>query len=319
MASYGFLRAPTAATLGSFALAGLGLTVYRKSLFAVASAEAPGSQSQEVSETADPPNMIRAGASSRVFSSGVSMVSLRLKSSEDINHSVKLLRFEFPESDAISGLSLTSSVLTLTWPRGNLFPVLRPYTPVSRLDEAGHLDLMVKRYPGGKASTYLHSLEPGQSLRFVAALKGYPWIPNKYSHVALIAGGAGITPIYQLIQGIFRNPDDTTSVTLVVGVNSDRDVILKEKLDGIKEKFPDRLKIVYTVSKPAPGSPFRKGYVTEEVLRDALGGAAKENTKVFVCGPPAMEASLLGTRGWSGGTPGILQQLGYKSDQIHNF
>lgn len=178
---------------------------------------------------------------------------------------------------------------------------------------------MVKRYPKGKASTHLHSLKPGDDLHFVAALKGYPWKPNEYPHVALIAGGAGITPVYQLLQGIFQNPDDKTNVTLVAGVNSDRDVLLKEKLDDIKQRFPGRLKVVYVVSDPVAGSPFRKGYVTKEVLEDVLGDTAKENTKVFVCGPPAMEASLTGTRGWFGGKPGILQELGYREGQIHKF
>lgn len=178
---------------------------------------------------------------------------------------------------------------------------------------------MVKRYPDGKARTYLHSLEPGQSLRFVAVLKGYAWTPNKHPHIAVIAGGAGITPIYQLLQGIFQNPDDQTNVTLVFGANSDQDILLKDKLDAIKQKFPTRLKVVYTVCNPVPDSPFKKEFITEEVLRDALNGTAKEDTKVFVCGPPAMEASLVGTRSWSGGKAGILEQLGYMSDQIHRF
>lgn len=177
---------------------------------------------------------------------------------------------------------------------------------------------MVKRYPDGKASTYLHSLEPGQSLRFVAALRGYPWTPNKHPHVALIAGGAGITPVYQLLQGIFQNPDDKTKVTLVIGANSDHDILLKDKLDAFKDQHPDRLRITYTVSNPAPDSPFKKGYITDEVLRDVLDGSAKEDTKVFVCGPPAMETSLVGARR-SGGKLGILEQLGYSKDQIHQF
>lgn len=178
---------------------------------------------------------------------------------------------------------------------------------------------MVKRYPDGKASTCLHSLEPGQSLRFVAALKGYAWTPNEHPHVALIAGGAGITPIYQLLQGILQNPDDHTKVTLIIGANSDQDILLKDKLDPFKKQHPGRLRVVYTVGNPVSDSPFRKGYITREVLEDAIDGTAKEDTKVFVCGPPAMEASLVGTRTRTGGRAGILEQLGYKSGQVHKF
>ena len=37
--------------------------------------------------------------------------------------------------------------------------------------------------------------------------------------------------------------------------------------------------------------------------------------KVFVCGPPPMETSLVGDRK----TSGILEELGYRKDQIHKF
>ncbi|KAL4890117.1 protein kinase [Aspergillus ambiguus] len=60
-------------------------------------------------------------------------------------------------------------------------------------DQTGSVELMAKRYPNGKASSHLHSLVPGDSLTFAATLNGYPWVPNKFSQVYLIAGGAGIT------------------------------------------------------------------------------------------------------------------------------
>lgn len=47
---------------------------------------------------------------------------------------------------------------------------------------------------------------------------------KKYCHITLIAGCAGITPIYQLIQGVLRNPEDSTKITLGFGVNCDADV-----------------------------------------------------------------------------------------------
>lgn len=175
---------------------------------------------------------------------------------------------------------------------------------------------MVKHYPNGKASTHLHSLQPGDRLLFAAALRGYPWTPNKHPHVALIAGGAGITPMYQLIQGIFHNPDDRTKVTLVFGVNTDADALLQKEFDALARRFPDRFRVVYTVSNPAPSSPFQKGYVTQELLGEVLDSGEAE-TKVLVCGPPAMEVALLGGRGSQ--EAGILEKLGYRKDQVYKF
>lgn len=104
-------------------------------------------------------------------------------------------------------------------------------------------------------------------------------------------------------------------MTLVFGVNSDEDVLLKKEFEKFSEEYPDRFKAIYTVSHPKDGSPFRKGYVTKELLKEVVPSPSQKETKVFVCGPPAMEDSLVGK--WN--SPGILSQLGFRKDQIHKF
>lgn len=176
------------------------------------------------------------------------------------------------------------------------------------------MDFLVKRYPNGKQSTHLHSLKPGDTLLFAIAIPGYRYTPNMHSHVTMIAGGAGITPMYQLIQGIFNNPEDKTKITLVFGINNDEDALLKDEFESLTQRFPNRFTATYTVSQPSPGSKFRKGYVSRELLQE-VAPEPSDSTKVFVCGPPAMEASLLGGRG----APGILEQIGYKKGQVFKF
>lgn len=175
---------------------------------------------------------------------------------------------------------------------------------------------MVKLYPGGKASTHLHSLKPGDTLTF-APIKELAWTPNKHDHVALIAGGAGITPMYQLARGILHNPDDRTRVTLVWGVNTDEDIFLRDKFAAFEAKHPGRFKAVYVVATPEAGSKYQKGFVTAQVLERAglkAGEAKNQDVKVLVCGPPAMEKALGGKKG-----TGVLAELGYRPDQIYSF
>ncbi|KAL2820907.1 hypothetical protein BDW59DRAFT_150498 [Aspergillus cavernicola] len=258
----------------------------------------------------------------KVFGRGPAFKSLRLHSSENVNHNTKRLRFELPGGEnSQSGLSLTSALLTFSKPDGSWLPVVRPYTPVSKLDEPGFIDLLVKKYPNGKASTHLHSLKPGDNLFVLATLPGFTWTANKFPHIYLIAGGAGITPIYQLAQGILDNPADTTKVTVVFGVNTEDDLLMRSEFDAYKRRYPDRLDIHYTVSRPGEGfSPeegVRSGYVTKALLKEIMQGSAtseRSESKVFVCGPPAMEASLVGKGG-----KGILEELGYSKDRIHRF
>jgi cytochrome-b5 reductase len=172
----------------------------------------------------------------------------------------------------------------------------------------------VKKYSDGKASTHIHSLIPGDSLFFLGSIKAYPWKTNEFQHITLIAGGAGITPLYQLTSSILSNPQEKTAITLVFGINSDRDALFRNEFSEWEKKFPDRFKVVYTVSNPGPNSPFPKGYVTKELLENLVGKKGSE--KVFVCGPPGLEKALMGGRGNQGG---ILNELGFEKEQIYKF
>lgn len=183
----------------------------------------------------------------------------------------------------------------------------------------------MKRYPNGKQSSHLHSLSPGDTLLFAVVIPGFKWTPNLHDSITLIAGGAGITPVYQLIQGILSNPADKTKIRLVFGVNSEEDVLLRKEFEEFEARFGrDRFQAVYSVSsggKSVDGQRFRKGYITEELLREvaAPAEAGSATTKVMVCGPPAMEDALLGKKGWGGRQEGILARLGYRKEQIHQF
>jgi cytochrome-b5 reductase len=207
----------------------------------------------------------------------------------------------------------TAAILVLSWPKGSWTPVIRPYTPISDLNKPGHVDFLIKKYPNGKQSSHIHSLQPGDCLYFLAPLKGYSWTANKFPHVTLIAGGAGITPIYQLAKGILDNPEDNTSITMILGVNGDQDVLLKQEFDHWRKQFPERFQAVYTASKPIEGSELRKGYVNAELLKEVV--KMKDNDMIFVCGPPAMEKTLCGEKSLKG----VLEELGYRKDQVHRF
>ncbi|GIC92993.1 cytochrome b5 reductase family protein [Aspergillus udagawae] len=260
----------------------------------------------------------------RVFGKGPAFVYLQLHSSENVNHNTKRLCFRLPGGEnAQSGLDLTSALLTFSKPAGSWLPVLRPYTPISKLDKPGFIELLIKKYPNGKASTHLHNLKPGDSLLFIVGISGFSWTPNKFKHVYLIAGGAGITPIYQLAQGILDNPVDKTRVTVIFGVNTEDDLLLRSEFDAYKQRYPDRFNIHYTVSRPkeefSPERGIRSGYITKELLAELMQGPSEEDTKVFVCGPPAMETALLGSGSSGKGGNGILEQLGYSKDKVHRF
>lgn len=219
-------------------------------------------------------------------------------------------------------------------------PVIRPYTPVSDEgmqcvlpcrsytpltsfpDDVGYLDLLVKKYPNGPMSEHLHNMNPGQRLDMKGPIPKYPWTANKHTHIALIAGGTGITPMYQLARAIFKNPDDKTMVTLVFGNVGEEDVLLKREFEDLENEFPNRFRAFHVLNQPPKDWNGGSGMITKELLKTVLPGPKKDNIKVFVCGPPGLYKAVSGTKkspSDQGDLAGYLQELGYQKDQVYKF
>lgn len=182
---------------------------------------------------------------------------------------------------------------------------------------------MVKKYPNGKGSGKMHSMVPGDTLSF-KVLSEFPYKPNQFSDISLIAGGSGITPVYQLIRKVLNNPADKTKLTLAYANNTEEDILLKSEFDDLEMKFPDRFKAVYVVSKPSGTGDFHKGYITKEILQTMVPDAkGAEKVKVLVSGPPNMTTAVAGSKGgfgWTqGSTGGILKELGFSKEQVFKF
>ncbi|KAI0976541.1 oxidoreductase NAD-binding domain-containing protein [Xylaria arbuscula] len=248
-------------------------------------------------------------------------VSLLLKDVEIINQNTKRLVFHLPEGDQVSGLHVASAILTKFVPEGQK-AVLRPYTPTSDENAKGYIELIVKKYPDGPMSTYLHDLVPGQRLDFKGPLPKYPWTANKHEHIALVAGGTGITPMYQLIRAIFNNPDDKTKVTLVFGNVSEEDILLKRELAHIENTYPQRFRAFYVLDNPPKEWAGNKGYINKDLLKTVLPEPKEGNIKIFVCGPPGLYKAISGTKVSpkdQGELSGVLKELGYTEDQVYKF
>ena len=191
-----------------------------------------------------------------------------------------------------------------------------------RLGAVGYLDLIVKKYPNGPMSTHLHDMEPNQRLSFKGPIPKYAWEENKHSHITLIAGGTGITPMYQLTRAIFSNPNEKTKVTLVFGNLTEEDILLKKELEELENTYPQRFRAFYVLDHPSESWTQGRGHVTKELLKQVMPESKEENIKVFVCGPPGMYKAVSGVKPSpqdQGELTGILKELGYSKEQVYKF
>jgi len=250
-------------------------------------------------------------------------VPLTLESVTDVNHNTKRFKFKFEDSKAVSGLSYCSALLTKYQSSDSAKPTIRPYTPISHEGGKGHLELMIKKYPNGPMSSHIHSLKVGDTLEFKGPIPKYPWTMNKHDHVALIAGGTGITPMYQLCRAILENPHDKTKVTLVYGNIAKDDILLRDELRQLEAWTGGRFKMYQVLENPPEHWRQGKGYITKEMLGSILPPPSRgDDIKIFVCGPPPMYKAISGTKkspSDQGELSGFLKELGYSKDQVYKF
>ncbi|KAG5354607.1 NADH-cytochrome b5 reductase 2 [Yarrowia sp. B02] len=248
-------------------------------------------------------------------------VDLKLKSSKDLSHNTKALVFELPTADSTLGLTTASALLTkYVTPKGS--NVVRPYTPVSDPDAQGEFELVVKAYPDGKMSKHIHELKQGDTLSFKGPIIKYQWQPNLHKEITLIGAGTGITPLYQLIYAINKNPADKTKVNLFYGNATEGDILLKKEIDDIAKAKPEQFKVHYFLDKADPNWKGESGFISEEFIKGNSPAADSENVKVFVCGPPPFYKAISGAKVSptdQGEVDGALKNLGFSKDQVFKF
>ncbi|KAL9716610.1 hypothetical protein Ac2012v2_001060 [Leucoagaricus gongylophorus] len=252
--------------------------------------------------------------------------NFKLKKINPYNHNTSEFVFECPNDEA-SLLPITSFVYikasdpeALKGPNGK--PVVRPYTPISPPEHLGEITFLVKKYDTGNMSKYIHSLKEGEAIAIKGPLGKFPYKENEYEHVALIGGGSGITPLYQLLTHALGSPNNKTKFTLIYSNVTEKDILLREELEALKKKYSDKLDLIYYLDKPGENWKGGAGYITADVIRKHVASPdLKEKIKLFVCGPPPQITSLAGKKDGpqQGEFGGILKELGYTVEQVYKF
>jgi len=255
-------------------------------------------------------------------------VDFTLKKVEPYNHNTAKYIFNLPNNEA-SLLPVASCVVVKSASDSanplmgkNDKPIIRPYTPVSPSDQEGELTFIIKRYDEGNMSQHIHNLKPGEKLAIKGPIPKIPYEANKWEEVGMIAGGSGITPMYQIVHHALSDPLNKTKFTLIFANITPGDILLKDEFDALKAKHPDTFNVVYTVDKADGDWKGPTGYVNQELIQQHIAPASLgEKVKVMVCGPPGQVNAIAGKKDGmkQGQVGGILKELGYTEDQVFKF
>lgn len=210
---------------------------------------------------------------------------LPLKTKTLIAPNVYRFTFALPKPDTLLGLPIGQHVTIKAEVNGET--VARSYTPVSNNADRGVLELVIKVYHDGKLARHLATLNPGDEVLFRGPKGAMKYRPGLCKKIGMVAGGTGITPMYQVIRAICEDERDTTEVSLIYANRTEEDILLREELDTFARRYPKNFRVYYMLDKPPVGWTGGSGFVTQDLMAERLP-QPNLDSKVFLCGPPGM-------------------------------
>lgn len=240
---------------------------------------------------------------------------LKVARIDQLSPNVFRYSFKLPDPRDVVGLPIGQHVAIKATIDGK--SVTRSYTPTSNNLDTGLLELVIKVYPDGQLTgKFFANLKVGDEVLFRGPKGAYTHTVGQCKKIGMIAGGTGITPMYQLIRAICEDEYDTTEVSLILANRSEDDILLRKELETFARRYPKNFKLWYMLDSPPENWTYGSGFVTADVMKEKLP-APGPDTKIMLCGPPGMinaSKKALETLGFK--APGAVAKM---SDEVFCF
>jgi nitrate reductase (NAD(P)H) len=185
--------------------------------------------------------------------------------------------------------------------------VQRAYTPISAPDELGYFQILVKiyfpcppRFPdGGKLSMLLeHQIVHFDEIQVKGPLGSFTYLESglcsikqkkiRVTDFCMIAGGSGITPIFQVLHAVLNNPEDPTKCYLMDANRSIQDILCLQQLSTWAQQESSRFHMMHFLNtQPDTQFPCQVGHVTQDAIQGFF--PPPHASRLFlVCGPPGL-------------------------------
>ncbi|MEO6623815.1 MAG: 1,2-phenylacetyl-CoA epoxidase subunit PaaE [Burkholderiaceae bacterium] len=173
--------------------------------------------------------------------------------------------------------------------------VRRSYSICSAVQDQ-RLRVAIKRVADGQFSNWAaEHLVPGVVVDVLPPQGQFhvPLEPQSARHVVAFACGSGITPVLSIVKSTLL-AEPLGNVTLVYGNRSAGNVMFKEELEDLKDRFLGRLNLVWIMSRESQDIPLFNGHIDYDKCKDLLQHwiAPAGIDTAFICGPQDMMLSV---------------------------
>lgn len=108
----------------------------------------------------------------------------------------------------------------------------------------------------------------------------------------MLAGGTGITPMYQVLNHILQDRKDQTQIRLIYANIAPTDILLRQNLDNLAAKHPTRFDVYYVIEKNIPVAwKYGVGYITKDMIQEHCPPPDPGHMLLW-CGPPPMVEAM---------------------------
>lgn len=155
------------------------------------------------------------------------------------------------------------------------------------------LRVAIKSVKGGKFSTLANTmLKKGDVLEVMPPMGKFT--PKRLGKQYLaFAAGSGITPIMGIMKDVLQREPDS-QFTLVYGNRNRGSIIFREEIEGLKNRYMQRLRVYHVLSRELMDVPLFNGRIDAEKCTQLCETLIdlKKMDEAFLCGPEEMILSL---------------------------
>lgn len=169
--------------------------------------------------------------------------------------------------------------------------VRRSYSICTAPSES-ELRVAVKHVEGGLFSTFANkTLQAGEELEVMTPMGAFTTDinPDNEKSYVFYAAGSGITPVIALVKEILSR-EPLSDVTLFYGNRGFSSIIFRDEIEGLKNKYIGRFRLLHILSRENMGIPLNYGHIDSDKCKDLSRTFTdiQSADAYFICGPEGM-------------------------------
>ena len=137
--------------------------------------------------------------------------------------------------------------------------VKRPYSIASSPSQKGVINLTIKNVEGGHGTSFLFTMQKGDTLTFIGSLGAFT-LRNKESNLVFISTGTGIGPFRSMIKDLLEHGAQQ-QVYLFTGYRYEEEILYDEEFTTLAKKYTNFH--YYTIFSQPKNTTSEKGRVQD--------------------------------------------------------